>query len=264
MATQLAKSPARITESSKNTGKSGLTPVNTFTSPSKADDFDYKVHYYQQHRFRGFTTISLQDFEAMATLDKTNMKMGLTNPIHPLLEKSQWIKEEDMPSHLGSIPLRGGYDGYWLVGFYSLIRRIFADTVLQAENPVVWEILEPALKLASLVLTSAHHYPWYVSLMYVSKHQLTISGGMLYSLMTISTIFQIRVKTQRMFLSIFSDSEHALRTSESPMKPRNSCKMNLRSWPGAFEWRYIAATLMLSQDPLHRTLMDMARRFNAG
>jgi hypothetical protein len=50
--------------------------------------------------------------------------------------------------------------------------------------------------------------------MYVWKHQLTISGGMLYSLMTISTRFQIRVKTKRMFLSIFSNSEHALRSPD--------------------------------------------------
>lgn len=37
-------------------------------------------------------------------------------PVHVLFQKSRWEKESKMMSTRAPIPIRGGHDGYWLVG----------------------------------------------------------------------------------------------------------------------------------------------------
>jgi hypothetical protein len=51
------------------------------------------------------TADKLHRFEALAALDENAMSHGLTNPIHPVFEKKQWLREEEMPRHRGAVPI---------------------------------------------------------------------------------------------------------------------------------------------------------------
>jgi len=70
---------------------------------------------YQRSRLHGFTAHQLHRFEALAALDYSVMNHGLSNPIHDVFEKKQWLTESEMPRHKGAIPILGGEGGFWLV-----------------------------------------------------------------------------------------------------------------------------------------------------
>ena len=100
----------------RNTKKSGLTPLTSKRSNNgKGDRKKRNLDAYQRSRFHGFTAEELRRFEALAALDEDVVGHGLSNPIHEVFEKKQWLREEEMPKHRGAIPILGGCDGFWLV-----------------------------------------------------------------------------------------------------------------------------------------------------
>jgi hypothetical protein len=104
----------------RRTGKSGLTPLSPFHttakgSPHPSQDRKLRVHYYQQHRFFGFSAAELNRMGALAACQTMPMMSTLDNPIHPMFQRSQWDTEETLPKHLGFIPLYAGRNGHWQV-----------------------------------------------------------------------------------------------------------------------------------------------------
>lgn len=98
----------------------------------------------------GFTIADLIDLGAIAIGKEDNLlPNNLKGPIHPAFALDNW--EKVVPGHfkrkkmfaLGNDP-----DGRPRSGRYS------------AHNPVVWEALEPCLKLASKFVGNAHIFPW--------------------------------------------------------------------------------------------------------
>jgi hypothetical protein len=103
----------------RGTKKSGLTPLSPkFSDVWKREKRRRNLETYQRSRFHGYTADELHRFEALAALDETVMRHGLTNPIHAVFEKKQWLTEGEMPRHRGAIPILGGEDGFWLVSSF--------------------------------------------------------------------------------------------------------------------------------------------------
>jgi hypothetical protein len=100
----------------RNTNKSGLTPLSPkFTNSRKEGRKRTNLEAYQRSRFLGFEADERHCFEALAALDENAMSHGLTNPIHAVFEKKQWLREEETPRHRGAIPILGSEGGFWLV-----------------------------------------------------------------------------------------------------------------------------------------------------
>lgn len=120
--------------------KSFLTPL----SPEKATATPLRrsardmVEKVQIRLNEGFTVRELYDLDALSSrqLDPIN----LTNPIHPLLERSRWRAKG-----FESYPLDDGNAGN-------------RDWV--ASNDLVWEQLEPCLRLATLITAHLHKSPF--------------------------------------------------------------------------------------------------------
>jgi hypothetical protein len=131
----------------KHDGKSGLTPVEImFPIPGISPGHPQSKHdcetleEFQRQLLRGYTTSELMNLDAIST---RSLKPGnLTNDIHPLLRSwedtiSRWFRRDKL------YPIGHGFHGDWI-----------------ADNPVVWKILEPVLKLASRILMHVHKTPW--------------------------------------------------------------------------------------------------------
>ena len=89
----------------KNMGKSGITPLSPFfpISPTRSpgrQEYKYRVYYYQQHRYQGFTAAELYAMESLSGLDTSLTTSSLTNSIHPMFAKRQWDTETTLPRHL--------------------------------------------------------------------------------------------------------------------------------------------------------------------
>lgn len=99
----------------KGTGKSGLTPLSPFHASPNAQKL--QQFYHQRSRFFGFSAAELHDMEVLAALHTDAVTNTLGDvPVHVLFQKSRWEKESKMMSTRAPIPIRGGHDGYWLVG----------------------------------------------------------------------------------------------------------------------------------------------------
>jgi len=57
-------------------------------------------------------------------------------PLHPAFARDKW--DYAWPNHVAPQPLGKGREGFW-----------------EASNPVVWELMLPSLRMASLILTNA-------------------------------------------------------------------------------------------------------------
>ncbi|KAL3417895.1 hypothetical protein PVAG01_10905 [Phlyctema vagabunda] len=140
-----AKSPLLL-----GTGKSGLTPV--FLQPlfgsrySEArDKFDDAVRKYQRDHLAFYTVKELQDLGA---IDNPDAKLGdLQNPVHQLYNRTLWRD--------ANIPLGHGLAGTWSVN-----------------NPRVWEVLVPCLRLASMFLNNIHVWPWFDALLFSPRDRI--------------------------------------------------------------------------------------------
>lgn len=92
----------------------------------------------QRERLNNFIVNELQD---SGCWDKPNAKVGdLSGPIHPLYRKKRWGKV------LARDP--GQAIGYGVPGNWS------------ADNPRVWDALQPVLQLATKIISNIHLWPW--------------------------------------------------------------------------------------------------------
>ncbi|KAF7950407.1 hypothetical protein EAE96_007693 [Botrytis aclada] len=98
--------------------KSGLTPVTPaqFLKPQDQLDLDEGLELYQRIRFSGFTAAELQSVLALPDSQETislrieyGSDLGKV-PIHPLLERSNWLHE--LPHNMFKYPFGDGNE-YW-------------------------------------------------------------------------------------------------------------------------------------------------------
>lgn len=104
-----------------------------------------KKEIYQRTKLNGFTAKELFRMEASVALYNENMQSELCNPIHELFTKDKWYKESELPKDMAYVPILGDYDSYWTV-----------------DNPIIWNLMEPSLRLASAFLENHTAYPWYL------------------------------------------------------------------------------------------------------
>ncbi|KAF7879196.1 hypothetical protein EAF04_000394 [Stromatinia cepivora] len=138
--------------------KSGLTPA----SPSVVDwkklasvEAHSKLEHYQRTRFWGFTARELEHIGALADSrrgkwdsDSASRWADLDDvPLHPIFERQHWEREDVIPIHFPKHPYGDG-DKYWEV----------------KGNDDIWEALQPALKIATLVLSNTATWQWFDAL----------------------------------------------------------------------------------------------------
>lgn len=111
----------------KNTGKSGLTPLSPFATATLGLQTNAQrrqrnwLYYYQKDRFFSFTAAELQYMEALSAVDLNNYgRRSLTNNIHKIFDRSQWVNPRTGPRHLGFPPMLGNHQGLWTVCRISL------------------------------------------------------------------------------------------------------------------------------------------------
>jgi hypothetical protein len=93
---------------------------------------------YQVLKLRGFTVSEMTNYGCW---DKPNAKRSnLDNPIHPLFQLPKW--EE------GDEKIGPGYAGNW-----------------EMRNPIIWDAMEPVLRLATQMFRRAGILPLYVGLL---------------------------------------------------------------------------------------------------
>lgn len=121
--------------------KSIFTPLSYTGQIPAQDRLRFaKIIHLQRTRMKGF--ISRNVIEGDFVSDRGLTPSDITNPVYPLLGKGHWTS---LPGQM-VIPLieaTGLQNGFW-----------------EANNDVVWNALQPSLKLASLFLTNIHHHPW--------------------------------------------------------------------------------------------------------
>lgn len=124
------------------TGRSGFTPI-LINYPTPVVSALERAHRnaelaLQQKRLEGWTSHELLFMYAMERPGA--IANDLSNPIHPLLTRDQWNVSKKWP-------LGAGFEGCWDI-----------------KNPIVWEIMQPILRLATQFLTNTHILTWYVRL----------------------------------------------------------------------------------------------------
>ncbi|KAF5870384.1 uncharacterized protein Bfra_009770 [Botrytis fragariae] len=133
--------------------KSGLTPVTPaqFLKPQDQLDLDASLELYQRIRFSGFTAAELKSVLALPDSQETISRridygsdLGKV-PIHPLLERSNWLYE--FPKNLARYPFGDGNE-YW-----------------EAKNDAVWNAMLPAIKIVSSVIANIHTWDWFNALL---------------------------------------------------------------------------------------------------
>lgn len=107
----------------RNTGKSGLTPVeNADFEEMLTDNIGWQrsqrtyLEMYQRRRFNGFSIQELYRLESMAAFDLMTMKWDMIfDDVDPIFEKRYWVAEKDMYRHRAHVPILGDYAGFWSV-----------------------------------------------------------------------------------------------------------------------------------------------------
>ncbi|KAM0148578.1 hypothetical protein ACHAQE_009776 [Botrytis cinerea] len=139
--------------------KSGLTPA----SPSVVDwkklisvNSHKALEDYQRTRFFGFTARELEQIGALADArpgkwdsNSTTEQADLdTVPLHPIFERRHWEREGVVPLHFPKHPYGDGNKFWEIKG-----------------NDDIWEALQPALKIATLVLSNIATWQWFDALL---------------------------------------------------------------------------------------------------
>lgn len=148
----------------KGSGKSGLTPLLAPQDGMGVNKLQ-RLEACQKKRLKGFTTTELERMEALAPLDMRAWKHGLQNLIDPMFN-SAWATKTSIPRHRGAIPILGDHDGFWLVSlaqdyiFSGGLEMIIADECVKMENPMIKDMMNPVLQLASRMLVNEYQYSW--------------------------------------------------------------------------------------------------------
>jgi len=132
-------------------GKSGLTPLRPSNpavslSPARMDLQERLIDFQKKLNF-GFTTRQLFDLDAITSREVKSL--SINTPIHPMFAKNRWLKE-NRPDSISK-------------DLYRLPEHLIVDeqaTVWTAHDPRVWAVLEPSLRLASLVIENLPNHPW--------------------------------------------------------------------------------------------------------
>ncbi|CZR54311.1 uncharacterized protein PAC_04195 [Phialocephala subalpina] len=129
----------KLTALAEKYGQPPLTPLFG-TDPIES------AEQVQRARFDGFTTADLHAIEAFApTSTEDGLLLPPNSPIHPLFAFDRW--DFPSPNHVAKYPLNDDRPGIW-------------------ENPLVWEVLEPVLQLASFIISHGHVWGWWHSLLF--------------------------------------------------------------------------------------------------
>jgi hypothetical protein len=99
-----------------------------------------KILIHQADRLCGFTAPDLQN---IGCWDKPSaLANDLQIPIHPLYCKENWLNcPDNMKSK--SDPIGDGIPGFW-----------------EVENPIVWNMIQPILRIASHFITNINLWQW--------------------------------------------------------------------------------------------------------
>jgi hypothetical protein len=120
-----------------NTGKSAITPIHepdlTILSP-KSQKRAQTHERVQRQKLNDFATWELVESGSWIDNDVKYPNLD-TVQIHALYQQNQWLA--------GNIPIGGNFTGVW-----------------EARNPVVWRLLVPILKLATILLHTSTELPW--------------------------------------------------------------------------------------------------------
>jgi hypothetical protein len=122
------------------TGKSGFTPLSPPGSAVQAQMSPRGIRKFNQHEviqrqnLTWFTSWELRD--SGCWVDGDVKLSDLSCPLHPIFARMNWLSGS-------AIPVGGGHSGTY-----------------EARNPVVWEVLQPALRLATLLLGHTANSRW--------------------------------------------------------------------------------------------------------
>ncbi|KFX90593.1 hypothetical protein V490_06381 [Pseudogymnoascus sp. VKM F-3557] len=141
-----------------NNGESGWTPLDLQHRPSwRKFRTEEAKRNEQRRRLFGFDSNQLQSIDALpALINEEAPLLKLDNPIHPIFALRHWRSRETMPANRAFWRIGNGRPGYW-----------------EAQNPLVWEILEPILKLASQFLINSHISHWWDTLLHGERRVFT-------------------------------------------------------------------------------------------
>ncbi|PMD31642.1 hypothetical protein L207DRAFT_591589 [Hyaloscypha variabilis F] len=90
-----------------------------------------------------FTIAELDILETLANTNNSTDDVILNDtPIHPAFAKSRWMLP--LPKNFAEYPLGLDREGYWSI-----------------KNDIVWDALQPALRMASQTLQNAQSWPWF-------------------------------------------------------------------------------------------------------
>ncbi|TAQ89684.1 hypothetical protein B7494_g1968 [Chlorociboria aeruginascens] len=131
--------------------KSGLTPLSPLypLAQGATRDIRNKLERYQRSRLHGFTTLELNELDALTNRDlKPN---DLNNPIHPAFRRDRWLEDEVAISRK--------------IALYPITIPGMTGT-FNAHNPVVWHQLEPCLRLVSHILARIYQHPLFDALLF--------------------------------------------------------------------------------------------------
>lgn len=119
--------------------RSGLTPISAYNLTNlSANASREKRTAYQQSRLRGYTSQLLVDLDVVSLRSLTIP--GDSNPINPTMQRSRWAESSDLVLPISSSEKEG--------------------ISWTAQNPLIWEHLQPCLKLASRLLARMHLDPF--------------------------------------------------------------------------------------------------------
>ncbi|KFY13370.1 hypothetical protein V492_03323 [Pseudogymnoascus sp. VKM F-4246] len=135
--------------------KSGHTPVSAYKPGESETRTRWKrvIRTHQLQLNSGFPTNFLRALKAYVPTAEADFagvweKTNLENSIHPLIAKHQWETLSGCSKQYPPQLLGDGLSGF-----------------LVASNPIVWEALEPVLKLTTRYLDNAHLWPWWDALL---------------------------------------------------------------------------------------------------
>ncbi|CAG8983259.1 hypothetical protein HYALB_00002695 [Hymenoscyphus albidus] len=133
-----------------NFNKSGLTPTE-YIFPSLQRSYTASqidtIEAVQQDALHGWTTRELADLDCLCIRDA--IPGDLDTPIMPIFNRPVWEAVLARPEFTREkmYPLKNG------------------PGLLSAHNDVAWEVLKPALRIATWYLTSAYFLPWFDALL---------------------------------------------------------------------------------------------------